>query len=527
MHVLLRRIKLQRSVFLWLGSILALGFVSTTVFAHAKLLRSQPAANATLRQAPNKVELWFSEDLEAQFSTIIVMDQNGKHFDKDDVSLAEENKKLQIGLDELGSGTYTVEWKALSTDQHTMKGKFTFTITLVEPSSSGAQAIQPQEGPWTFAPTTPVQTGKPVASDTSGSMQESGSSWAQSLVRWLQYLGMMMLLGGFAFHQFVLLPALAKTRSLSDGERARAMGASAGAVVLYSWLSLALLVIASFSELVLQASTVFDKSITEAMSPTLLNRVITQTGFGKAWRLQMLAVVALLVVVFLLSRRTKQNPANDHKTFWWIGLLASGVLLVAPTWTGHAAAAAKEFPFAKTNDWLHLVAAGIWVGGLFHLALTMPKAVSGPDRRGRLHLFHSVIPIFTRLAIASTILIVLTGVYNSLMHIDRFGELWSTPYGKTLLVKVLLVVPMLLLGGVNTFIIHPRASRLIEKEEIDSTNTPTYLDRSFSRSVTIEAGLGVMVLLVASILVFLQPAREHAPGQVPAMTTEAPRLANR
>ena len=55
-------------------------------------------------------------------------DQNGKHVDKNDVRLAEGNRKLQISLEDLPSGTYTVDWKALSTDQHTMKGKFTFTV---------------------------------------------------------------------------------------------------------------------------------------------------------------------------------------------------------------------------------------------------------------------------------------------------------------------------------------------------------------------------------------------------------------
>jgi copper transport protein len=276
-----------------------------------------------------------------------------------------------------------------------------------------------------------------------------------------------------------------------------------------SWYSLLGLAFASLAQLVLQASIIFERGIGEAISPSLLGQVITNTGFGASWLLQVGTTAALLIVVFYISRRVRKKPAGEHIAIWWTGLIASAVLLLAPTWTGHAAAAAHEHPLAKSTDWLHLFAGGLWIGGLFHLALTMPKALSSFATQQRLLVLHRVIPRFTRLAVASTVLIAVTGVYNSWLHIDRFGELWDTPYGKTLLLKVLLVIPMLVLGGVNTFIIHPRASRFLDGQDGDSKTAPPNLDRSFYRSVRIEAAFGVAVLLVASVLVFLQPAREH------------------
>jgi copper transport protein len=509
---LLSRTGRGKSLVAGLIFVLAFGLSSSVVFAHAKLLRSQPDANAALKQSPKIIELWFSEELEQSASTIIVTDQAGKHVDKNNVSLAEGGKKLQVDLEELGSGTYTVEWKALSTDGHTMKGKFTFTVTLAAASAATNSAGQQGQGTQPGAQATPSQTQQQAAS--SESMQESGTSWTQSLVRWLQYMAMMMLFGGFAFHVFVLGPALRRSHSINDMERAAAMSMSAHRIIYFSWLSLILLVIVSLAALVLQASTVFDKSIGEALSPALLNQIITRTGFGTSWRLQVWAIAALVVIVLLFSRYMKHEPTGNYRVWWWSGLAASAVLMLSPAWTGHAVAAAREFPFAIGTDWLHLLAGGFWVGGLFHLALTMPRAVSVLEERGRLHVLHRVIPLFTRLAMASTILIALTGLYNSWMHVDRFGELWSTSYGETLSLKVLLVIPMLVLGGINTFIIHPRASRLIEKEESATTEAePVKLNRSFYRSVGIEAALGGVVLLVAAILVFLQPAREHPVSQ--------------
>lgn len=504
------RLSLNRIVLLTFGLVLVLTAVPE-VFAHAKLVRSQPSAKATLKESPKTVELWFSEELEPQFSTIVVTDQSDKQVDKNDVSPAEGNKKLQISLEDLPSGLYTVDWKALSTDQHTMKGTFTFTV-------AATSAAQTPPSPRAAATTTqpPNQNGaSPVKSE---SMEESGSSWIQSVVRWFEYLTMMMLFGGFAFYLFVLKPAIQQSHGLTDIEKGEAAGKGARCVVLFSGLSLAILILASLAELVLQAATVFDKTILEALSPSLLSQVIKKTGFGAAWRLEAWAIFGLLILVIYMFRRSSQQSTKEHTVLEWAGLVASAVLLIAPTWTGHAAAAAKEYPFSKTTDWLHLAAGGVWVGGLFHLALTLPKTVSSFKIQDRLRVLHRVIPLFTRLAVVSTIVIVLTGVYNSWMHIDGFSKLWSTNYGKTLSLKVLLVIPMLILGGVNTFIFHPQASRLIETHDSDSESNAA-LDRNFSRSIRIEALLGVAVLLVASILVFEQPAREHPEDANPQSST--------
>ena len=483
-------------------------------FAHAKLLRSEPSAKGTLKESPKTVVLWFSEELESQFSTIVVTDQNGRHVDKNDVGLAEGNKRLQISLEDLSSGTYTVDWKALSTDQHTMKGKFTFTVAT--PAASVQTSPSPQNAASRGQPT-PMQV--PVTAEKKESMEESGNGWTQSVVRWFEYLPMMMLFGGFAFYLFALKPAINQAQGVAETEKHNAVDAGVRRVVRFALLSICILIVASIAELVLQAATVFDKPIPQALSPALLSQVIMKTGFGAAWRLEAFAVFGLLLLVLYLIRRVKQPSTSEHTALCGAGLIASALLLIAPTWTGHAAAAANQYPFAKTNDWLHLAAAGIWVGGLFHLGLTTPKAIANLAAKERLRVVHRLIPIFTRLAIASTILMVLTGVYNGWMHIDRFGELWGTAYGKTLSLKVLLVIPMLILGGVNTFILHPRASRLIKDSDSEGSAA---VDQNFSRSVQIEALLGVVVLFVAAILVFQQPAREHPLDQAPPSSTVQP-----
>ena len=498
--------KLKRSIGhgLIIGGLICIFALSAPVsFGHAKLLRSQPAANATLKQAPRTVELWFSEELESSFSTIVVRDQNGKQFDKNNARVGEDGKKLEIDLDDLASGTYTVEWKALSTDQHTMKGKFGFTVAREQaaastsfstPSGAGASTEKPQPEPSIATPTV--------------SESQSGTDWTMSLVRWLEYLAMMTLFGGFAFRLLVLRPSLGNAAALDDEQTEAALVTSRRRFVQLSWVSIVLLALATVAALVLQTAAVLEVSVGQSFAASRLSQVIRRTSYGGPWLLQVGTLVALAVIVFVISRRTRDKSSGAARTtLLWIGLSVTALMFLSPSLTGHAAAAAKEWPLAIFSDWLHLVTAGFWLGGLFHFVFAMIAATSHLDGRQRLSVVHNAIPLFTRLAIVSTVLIAITGLYNSWIHIDRFSALWTTPYGKTLSIKVLLFIPMIALGGWNTFIIHRRARHFIESD--NETLDHLKLDRAFRRSLTIEAALGVAVLLAAAVLVFQQPAREH------------------
>ncbi|HEX7530677.1 MAG TPA: copper resistance protein CopC [Pyrinomonadaceae bacterium] len=504
-HSLLNKLSRKRK--LVAGSMFVAVLLShSSAFGHARLVQSQPEANSTSKQAPKSVELWFSEELESTVSTIIVTDQNGKHVDKNNVTLAEGNKKLQIDLEDLGSGTYTVEWKALSTDQHTMKGKFTFNVSVAENAVNTSTPTQPSSH--TTQQSAQRPPGLPQVAE---STEESGSTWMMSVVRWLQYLAMMSLVGGFAFRLFVLGPALrADGDSVSVAGKRGAMALSLRRILFLSWWSVVLLILTTFISLVQQASAVFDRTIRESLSPSILGQVLTKTGYGGAWLLQIASALALVIILFLLSRSVKGTPAKGHRALWWTALLVGVVLLVAPSWTGHAAAAIKDFRLAVVSDWLHLVAGAFWVGGLFHLAFTTGLVLRGFDKRERPGMIHRIVRLFTRIAIPTVILLVLAGLYNTWVHVESFGALWSTAYGRTLLVKLMLVTLMLALGGLHNFHFGKKAARLSEsKEDEFAAKEHSKLEQSFCRSVIMEAALGVAVLLVTAILVFLTPAGNH------------------
>ena len=495
------------------AALLALALLPSAASAHAKLTRSEPRAKARLEQPPRLVELWFSDALSQGFSTIEVTDAQGGRVDSGPVTHAEGDKKAQVGLRELGPGAYTVTYKVVSVDEHTIRGKFTFTVA--EPAAAAtsptpAPTAEPQAAGAAGGPAgTPTPEAAGVAdpqTETAGA-EESATTWLDNLVRWLAYLAMMTLLGGFASRLFVMGPALRRTRDAGEGAADEAARVGARRAVSLLGAGLAVLVVTLLAALALQSAAVNGVGVGEALSPALLGRVVTQTGYGRSWLFMGVAAAALAVVVLALKRGLKSSPPDGGRAWWWAGLAASGLMLVGPSLTGHTMAAAGEHHFAVVSDWLHLVAGGFWVGGLFHLALTMPPSLAllGPGQRTRA--LGWVIALFTRVAVPSVVVVSLAGLYNSWIHLGSFGALWGTPYGKTLLVKVLLVVPMLALGALNGFRFGPLAERL---GAAGDEGERARLERGFVRSLKVEAALGVLVLLVAAVLVFVTPGRNDA-----------------
>jgi methionine-rich copper-binding protein CopC len=113
-----------------IGNAAILLFSGSVAVAHAFLDRAAPAVGSTVHGSPSSVKLWFTEPLEAAFTTIKVLDQTGKQVDNGDKAVdASDRTVLSISLPQLPPGTYRVVWRALSIDTHVTEGAFTFDVT--------------------------------------------------------------------------------------------------------------------------------------------------------------------------------------------------------------------------------------------------------------------------------------------------------------------------------------------------------------------------------------------------------------
>lgn len=432
--------------------------------AHAFLERSEPAANALLATAPEDVRIWFTEPLEPAYAGAELFDADGTRIstgaafvDPDDPNLL----VLPLPVD-LGQGTYTVAWRNISAvDGHPAEGYFAFTI------GDAADVVVPSA---------------PAATQFSGP-----STGVQATGRWLVLLGLMVILG-MLVTSFRVLPGGMAEVAPDEGAR------------LWRWLRrimLAGLAVAGVGSCIL----LVDQTLTVESSFSLTAAVdlLRDSNVGRYWLLRSAAIAVLAIVLYLTPRF--EDASRGRR----IMLVVLAVLPLVPVaLTSHAAAIGPGEGAAALADLAHLVAGSIWVGGLLALvpALVVLRSLSGDQRRSALA---SMIPRFSTLAIASVLVLVASGLYATWLQVGNLTALTETDHGRTLILKLLLVVVMLCLGAINLLVLEPRLR--------SAAATPV----EFRRTVMAEALLGIAVLLLVGIMTSLPTARgeiEASSGQI-------------
>jgi copper resistance protein C len=106
------------------AAVLLLGTVAAA--AHAYLDHAEPRVGNTVRQAPRELTLWFTQNLEAAFSTVTVTDDSGQRVDAGSPSVS--GTVMRVALRPVRAGTYRVKWRVLSVDTHTTEGSFSFRV---------------------------------------------------------------------------------------------------------------------------------------------------------------------------------------------------------------------------------------------------------------------------------------------------------------------------------------------------------------------------------------------------------------
>jgi copper resistance protein C len=96
--------------------------------SHALLDHASPLVGSTVRSAPRTISLWFTQKLEAAFSSIEVRDVGGSRVDVGKAQVGGDGTLLHTGLKTLPPGSYQVHWRVLSVDTHTTEGNFSFRV---------------------------------------------------------------------------------------------------------------------------------------------------------------------------------------------------------------------------------------------------------------------------------------------------------------------------------------------------------------------------------------------------------------
>jgi copper transport protein len=435
-------VKLRRLVAF--GALVAL-LVPAAASAHVTLVSAVPVTQSRVDAPPTEVRLTFNGSVTIAPNAVRVLAPDGALVSGP--ARTEDGGHVVVapvsGLVD-GQG-YTVRWRVIGADGHSPAGVFTFGFGVAAP-----------------APTDAVGA--------------SGTTWRDDLARWGVFGALALLIGPLVLRLVVLRGSVPKLL-----ERCFHV---VGVVAAFLVIDIG---IAAF---VLRASNALQVPIAD-LPYADLQPFAEKTRFGIAFLVMTLGfgvVAALLLIGWALDRLELRWPA----------LVLSLALVSGLSLSGHQATEPNAAPLAELADWLHLVAASIWVGGVATLAfLVWPLAPS---------LRRVAFLRFARLAIGLVAVMVLAGAYLAVVRLPALSDLWTTEYGRFLLLKSGLVAFALAFGAVHHLFVRPR---LEAGAELD-----------VGPSLVGEATVAFAVLLAAAILTNLAP-----PPVDPGSSSTAPAAA--
>ncbi|PWI14412.1 transporter [Streptomyces sp. Act143] len=439
--------------------------------AHAVLTSSDPRGGTVLKSAPKEVTVTFDESVALAEDSVRVLDPDGRPVTAGDPTHADgvaDTARVALTGD-LQDGTYTVSWRVLSADSHSVSGAFTFFVGAPSPTRAEARP-------------------EPAVDPAVDLLYGAG--------RYVAYAGLALLIGGAVF-VVVCRPGAAAARV-------------ACRPVLSGWWAVTLSTIVL---LLLRGPYASGDGPGGTLDPRLLkDAVASRPGIALLARL-----VLLLFAGLLLKRGRPVWQAGRRSAVVGLALALS----LAGTWAAaDHASAGIQVPVAMVSSVLHLLAMAVWLGGLTALLLVLYRAPADEL------LPPAAVARFSRLALASVAVLAATGVYQSWRGLGSW-DAFTTSYGRLLALKIGAVVLMLTAASYSRnwterlWTVPREQALLVAVGGGDHSPPPGPTTggpgageagsgthwRGLRRSVLAEVAVGVLVLAVTTVLTGSQPGR--------------------
>jgi copper transport protein len=456
------------------------GLLASPAFAHAVLLETIPGEGAVLTTPPRTVTLRYNEQVTVTAGSVRVFDSHSRRVDTGSLSKPSADV-VQVSLpSHLADGAYVVTWRVVSADTHPVEGAFTFQVGL------------------TANATAPSFTG--LAQNLLHNQKgDQAVGVIYGVLRGVLFTGLALLIGAVAFGAFVWAGARPLRRT---------------AQLLWAgwWLS----ALATVGQVLIQGAYGAALPLGDVFRTDLIRSVLgSQFGHMSVARLVVLAAMVPLL------RALQRVPAERPLPTWGTAAIpVVGVVLALTVSLASHAHTGDYTWLAVPADVIHILAMGVWLGGLVVLAWAV-----FPGRR--VADLGVAVPRFSRAAMASVIALVVTGLFQSWRQVGSIHALRTTTYGQTLMVKVFIVVVLVVVAALSRQIVgylfpprepagtEPRVPVVAggadddppapDHEESDTDEASEL--RRLRRSVVAEVLLGLAVVVVTALLVNAAPAK--------------------
>ncbi len=417
--------------------------------AHAQLEGTTPAAGEQLDASPREVVLRFAEGVRPVPGGLRVLAENGTRVDA--ARPGSSGSTVTLVLPPLADGAYVVSWRVVSADGHPVRGAFTFRVGGVGDQSAAGRLAERL---------LVSGTSRPEISATS------------AVLRALTFAAMAVLIGASAQAAF---------RPSRSAVQRGARSTIRGATIVAGLSGLGLLL--TYGPLVTGQSLGSIDDVT-LMKDSLADHV------GQAIAARTILVVILGLVLLGIGRRATAERAPTSRR---LPVLVTAELVlgigVAQAFSGHGGTG-RTVVVALPSTVVHVVAMGVWAGGLVFLLLTL-RATDPGSAEALAQTRH-----FSRHAGMAVAAVSATGSFALWRQAGSLDALRNTPSGTLLLVKLGIVALLVLLGAKN------------RRTLAGAHSSPGAAVRAVRRTVGLEVVGMAAVIGVTALVVNLAPARD-------------------
>ncbi len=380
---------MRRRVLL-LASIAAVICFPAAAAADMVLVTTNPSDTAITSQAPTEVRLTFDEPVNQIGASIQLIAPNGTHFE-----LGAPHRLGRILIQAvkpgLPAGTTIAVWNAISEDGHVASGEFTFSVGSPSPTADAPETTRP-----------------------------AGAQVITATLRALRFAAIIIVIGLVALLLFVWEPL--RRRDVPDS-RVVTAPADARFRATTGWLGLG----ASLTVVLLCLAYL----PIEAWSNGITVSELLQLRKGRI-DLAALLLAASAVPCLWVATKGARRAAT---------IAAAGIVLLLAATPGLAGHASAQSPVWRSVaiDWVHVIAAGTWGGGLIVLAVVVPRMLRTMTADEHAPLVRSIVHRFTRLALGGLIVLVVTGVLSAVLFAGSITAIADTSWGRLVIAKAIIV----------------------------------------------------------------------------------------
>ena len=470
----------------------------TMVRGHATPDRYTLEPNSLLERSesfPSRISILFSERPDPNVSYIHITNSEGKRVDNNDFKITGEYGReatVTVNKNLVPEGIYSVSWSTLSLDDgHVARG--TYVVGVGHALAANTLIENVTENNIVYSPVIAIIKTPIVI----GQVYVLGFVFSQILI-WkdIRGQGVRNIIDIISMRKFTIF------------------------IILFS------IVIGVAATLIPITQSLI---ISQTQSEYMKNLVLLYFGTtnGQVWMIRIIicAIIAFVAYYYATVVKNKTNEFSSatnvtkRKILLYVLLISTIIFIATNSITSHSASIGTWSQLGILADFVHSTAVSIWIGGLMYILYvvfpnvhTISKNISGKANDNIYSQPKSIILlILSRFSIISTIcvgVIGITGLSLAWLHIQTMDELVISDYGKTLIVKLSLVLPVIILGGYHQFWISKVTRNLKHENQGEpESNNPNFIETlsSLGRTVKIECILAASVLCAASLLTVTTP----------------------